>query len=140
MAALTDYAESGFLNAMFRGNPNSFAFPTGIYIGLTSDSPTDADPTANEISGNGYARKQVVQDTGNWTAPVADTGGHTIDNTATIQFAQATGNWGYVSGVIIADSPTGGNVYMRGALTTAREVQSGDEFKFNIGELDIKFF
>ena len=51
MSAMTDYFESGVLNQVFRGI--AFSFPsTGIYVGLTSDSPSEGSPDANEISGN----------------------------------------------------------------------------------------
>jgi hypothetical protein len=44
-----------------------------------------------------------------------------------------------VSGVIIADAATAGNVLLHGPLTTPRDVVSGDVFKFNDGDLDISF-
>lgn len=139
MSAMTDFMESGILASMFRGNPDSFTFPpTGIYIGLTSNSPSDADPTANELSGNGYARVQVTQNTSEWTAPADDSGPQKIENSNNIEFPTATANWGYVSGVIVSDAATGGNVYMRGDITTPRDVLSGDTFRFSANDLDIK--
>ena len=136
MSAMTDWFESGILNQIFRGI--TLTLPsTGVYIGLTSDSPTDADPTANELSGNGYARIHVP--TGDWNAPVADGNGQLVDNSAAIDFATATGNWGYASGVIICDAVSGGNILMRGDLTTPRDVLSGDTFRFSAGDMDIKF-
>jgi len=136
MSAMTDWFESGILNQIFRGI--TLTLPsTGVYIGLTSDSPTDADPTANELSGNGYARIHVP--TGDWNAPVVDGNGQLVDNNTAIDFATATGNWGYASGVIICDSVSGGNVLMRGDLTTPRDVLSGDTFRFSAGDMDIKF-
>lgn len=136
MSAMTDWFESGILNQVLRGI--SLTLPsTGVYIGLTSDSPTDANPTANELSGNGYARIHVP--TGNWNAPTADGGGQLCDNNTAIDFSAATGNWGYASGVIICDAVTGGNVLMRGDLTTPRDVLSGDTFRFSSGDMDVKF-
>lgn len=136
MSAMTDWFESGILNQIFRGI--TLTLPTtGVYIGLTSDSPTDADPTANELSGNGYARIHVP--TGDWNAPVADGNGQLVDNSGAIDFATATGNWGYASGVIICDAVSGGNILMRGDLTTPRDVLSGDTFRFSAGDMDIKF-
>ena len=136
MSAMTDYFESGILNQIFRGI--SFSWPsTGIYVGLTSDSPTDAAPTANELSGDGYARVHVA--TGNWNAPSTDGGGQLVDNNTAIDFAAASADWGYVSGVIITDAVSGGNVLMRGDLTTPRNVLNGDTFRFSTGDLDVKF-
>ena len=137
MSAMTDYFESGVLNQVFRGI--SFSFPsTGIYVGLTSDSPSEGSPDANEISGNNYSRVHVP--TGDWNAPTADGNGQLIDNNTSIDFPTATGgNWGYASGVIITDAASGGNVLMKGDLTTAREILEGDVFRFNANDLDVKF-
>ena len=134
MSNMTDYMESGLINAMFRGNPNSFAFATGIYIGLTGDNPTDAAPTANELSGNGYARVQVVQNTTNWTAVGTD--GKT-ENLAAIEFPEASATWNTASGVVIADAATGGNVFFYGNLTTPKQADNGDTLRFKSGELEI---
>ena len=56
-----------------------------------------------------------------------------------VTFPTATANWGMVSGVFIADSSSGTNVLLHGSLTTARDVQDGDVFKFNAGDLDVTF-
>ena len=137
MSAMTNYFESGILNQVFRGI--SLTLPsTGIYIGLTSDSPAEATPTANEISGNAYARVHVP--TGNFTSPSADGNGHKVENNTAIDFPTAAGgNWGYASGVVITDAVTGGNVLMKGALSTPRNVLEGDTFRFSATDLDIKF-
>jgi len=137
MSAMTNYFESGILNQVFRGI--SLTLPsTGVYIGLTSDSPAEATPTANEISGNAYARVHVP--TGNFTAPSADGNGHKVENNAAIDFPTAAGgNWGYASGVIIADALSGGNILMKGSLTDPRNILEGDTFRFSATDLDIKF-
>lgn len=136
MSAMTNFFESGLINQVLRGI--SFTFPsTGIYIGLTSDSPSEGSPEANELSGNGYARVHVP--TGNWTTPSTDGNGQKSENNTAIDFPTATNDWGYASGVIITDSLSGGNVLLKGDLTTAREVLSGDTFRFNANDLDIKF-
>ena len=44
-----------------------------------------------------------------------------------------------VSGVFITDASTAGNVLLHGSLTTSRDVQDGDVFKFNAGDLDVTF-
>ena len=60
-------------------------------------------------------------------------------NTSAITFATASADWGNVSGVIVADAASAGNVLLHGSLTTARDVKNGDVFKFNAGDLDITF-
>lgn len=134
--AMTDYFESGLLSQIFRGQ--SLTLPsTGVYIGLTSDHPAEATPAANEIAGNGYTRVHVP--TGNFDPPTVDGSGQLVSNNAAITFPTATGNWGYASGVIIADALAGGNVFFKGILTTPRDVLSGDTFRFNTSDLDVKF-
>ena len=137
MSAMTNYFESGILNQVFRGI--SLTLPsTGVYIGLTSDSPSEGSPAANELSGNGYARVHVP--TGNFNAPTADGNGHKVENNTAIDFPTAAGgNWGYASGVIIADALSGGNVLMKGDLTTPRNILDGDTFRFSSTDLDVKF-
>ena len=137
MSAMTNFFESGILNQVFRGI--SLTLPsTGVYIGLTSDSPSESAPAANELTGNAYARVHVA--TGNWNAPSADGNGHKVENNAAIDFPTAAGgNWGYASGVIITDALSGGNVLMKGALTTPRNILDVDTFRVSSTDLDVKF-
>ena len=137
MSAMTNYFESGILNQVFRGM--SFTLPsTGVYIGLTSGVPTEVESASDELTGNAYARVHVA--TGNWNAPVADSNGHKVENNAAIDFPTAAGgNWGYASGVLITDALSGGNVLMKGSLTTPRNILEGDTFRFSSTDLDVKF-
>ena len=137
MSAMTNYFESGILNQVFRGI--SLTLPsTGVYIGLTSGVPTEVNAASDELSGNGYARVHAA--TGKWEAPSADGNGHRVRNDEAIDFPTATGgNWGYASGVIIADALTGGNILMKGALTTPRNILDGDTFRFSATDLAVKF-
>ena len=136
MSNMTDFLESGLLNAMLRGNPDSYSFPIGVYVGLTGDNPNDATPTANELSGDGYARVQVVQNTTNWTAVTA--GGKT-ENGAAIEFPEASATWDTASGVVIMDTGTGGNCLLYGNLSTPRQALTGDVLRFKSGDLEITF-
>ena len=43
MAALSDYAESGILNLLLRGNTNTFAAPSNVSIALCSGVPIDSN-------------------------------------------------------------------------------------------------
>jgi len=137
MSAMTNFFESGILNQVFRGI--SLTLPsTGVYIGLTSGVPTEATPSSDELTGNAYARVHVA--TGDWNPPTADGDGHKVENNTAIDFPTAAGgNWGYASGVIITDALSGGNVLMKGALTTPRNILEGDTFRFSSTDLDVKF-
>ena len=85
-----------------------------------------------EVATGSYTRIQVTD----WLDP---DGGGATQNNADITFPTATADWGYVSGVFVADAATDGNVLLHGALVSARDVNSGDVFKFNAGDLDITF-
>lgn len=138
MSAMSDYLEAALINHIFRGT--AYSQPSGIFIALTSGVPADTATggTLNEIAGDGYARASGCVPSSNgdskWDAPT--TAGDT-ENTAAIEFAQASADWGYVSGIAICDVLTGGNVLFHGALTTPRIVRNGDTFKFNAGDIDL---
>ena len=137
MSAMTNYFESGILNQVFRGI--TLTLPsTGVYLALTSDSPAEATPAANELSGFAYTRIHVP--TGHWSAPATDVNGQKIQNDEVLDFPAASGgNWGFASGVLITDALTGGNVLMKGNLTIPRDILNGDTFRFSATDLDIKF-
>jgi len=136
MAAFSDYVESGLINHLLR--TGTFAKPPNISIALCSNVPVDASTGANcsELpNSNGYARFNMgAPADASWAAPGAS--GYTY-NLSQLTFNQATADWGYVSGVAIVDSGVygAGNVLMYGALTTPRQVLNGDQFKFNVADI-----
>ena len=133
MSALSTYLENKLVDHVLRNT--AYTTPgTTIYVGLIKfyDSPVvEAGTLTQEASGGAYARIQVTA----WDAP---SDGAT-QTTSAITFPTATGDWGNVSGVIVADAASAGNVLLHGSLTTARDVKNGDVFKFNAGDLDITF-
>jgi hypothetical protein len=139
---MTNYTESGVLNHLFR--TGTFAKPSTISIGLTTDIPADdvTGGSANEVTNAGsYARVDVgAPADGDWDFVDQGPGasGHT-ENSAAITFPQATANWGMVSGIIICDSATyaAGNVIMTGKLNSPRDIQNNDTFSFGISDVDI---
>ena len=140
--AMSNYLESAVIDHLFRAG--TFAKPSAIYIGLIKFYEADkveamtgtSVSTAKEVSGGAYARIAVTQNDDNWSA--ASAGGAT-SNSNDLTFPTATADWGNVSGVFVADALTGGNLLLHGALTTSRDVQDGDVFKFNAGDLDVTF-
>ena len=133
MAALSNYLENALVNHVLRNT--AFTTPgTTIYVGLIKfyeSSKLEAGTLTQEASGSAYARVQVTA----WDAP---SNGAT-QNTSDVSFPTASANWGMISGVIVSDHATAGNVLLHGSLTSARDVQNGDVFKFNAGDLDITF-
>ena len=145
MSALTEYLENKLINHVFRNT--AYTTPgTSVYVGLVGYYESGGanglehglkpyNGSNKELSGGSYARVQHTA----WRSPYTVGTSGVIDNNTAVTFPTATGNWGMVSGVIIADASTQGNVLMHGALTTPRDVKSGDVFKFNANDLDITF-
>lgn len=131
MANASDYLEQQVFNHIFRDD--TFSKPANIFIGLTLDVPTDAG-AYTEVDGLAYARYAGASGDAVWAAH-SDTSSNAID----FEWTAAGGNWGTVSGVVITDSatPSGGNVLLHGELTTPKNVQTGDVFKFAAGDLDV---
>ena len=140
--AMSNYLESAVVDHLFR--TGTFAKPSAIYVGLIKyyeaakvEAMTGTSVSvAKEASGGAYARIAVTQNDSNWSA--ASAGGAT-SICRDIPFPTATADWGNISGVFVADALTGGNLLLHGALTTPRDVQDGDVFKFNAGDLDVTF-
>jgi hypothetical protein len=133
MSAMSTYLENALASHVLRNT--AYTTPgTSIYVGLINFYETaklEAGTLTQEQSCGAYARVQTTA----WDAP---SDGAT-QNTAAVTFPTATANWGMVSGVFIADASSGTNVLLHGSLTTARDVQDGDVFKFNAGDLDVTF-
>ena len=138
MANASDYLASGLFDHIF--SDRTFSKPSNIAIALTSgvlnDSQTGA--TIPEMANaNGYARVPNASGANFWTHHSND---GPADNKSTITFPQASADWdGTVSGVVLLDSKTygQGNVLVWGYLSNPQQVLSGNEFKFNTGNLDI---
>tara|TARA_Y100000401_G_scaffold116707_1_gene123149 strand:+ start:289 stop:696 length:408 start_codon:yes stop_codon:yes gene_type:complete len=134
MSAMSTYLENALVNHVLRNT--AYTTPgTSVYVGLIKYYETDkmeaGTLTSKEDFGGSYARVQVT----GWDAP---SDGAT-QNTGAITFPTATGDWGMVSGVIVSDHASAGNILLHGSLTTPRDVKNGDVFKFNAGDLDITF-
>ena len=133
MSAMSTYLEDKIANHVLRNT--AYTTPgTTVYVGLIKyydATVVEAGTLTQEASGGSYARIQVTA----WDAP---SNGAT-QNTGAITFPTATGDWDNISGVIVSDAASAGNVLLHGSLTTARDVKNGDVFKFNAGDLDITF-
>ena len=133
MANASDYLEQAIYNHIFRAT--SFAKPTPS-IGLTLDVPNDAGTYSEVAAGVGYARYANASGDAVWSVMTAPGSGQ---NAVEFSFGPATSDWGTVSGVVIADSSTraAGNVLLHGSLTSPRNVQTGDTFKFSAANLKV---
>ena len=128
MGGFSDYWENKILDHIF--GKSSYTPPT-IYVGLSTEDPTDDASGLAEPSGNGYTRVQTSAC--DWNA--ASNG--TLDNSSDIIFTQATGNWGTITHFALFDTATAGNMLAHGALSQSKSISESDTAKFEAGDLDI---
>jgi hypothetical protein len=99
----------------------------GAYVALYSGNPYGA---GTEITGIGYARKQITCSPATFSAPTG-----TITNSAIVDFGSAGSVWGTIDHMAIYDAPTGGHMIHAGPLTLPRDIQDKDPVTFPIGTL-----
>jgi len=126
MSALSDYAENLVLDWLLTGG--SVSRPSAWYVALHTGDPGEAG-SANELSGNGYARQAV-------TFAAAVDGA--TENEGQLTFGPNTdSNWGTVSHVSVWDDETGGNCLFKGALSSSVSINVGDSLVIGAGNLQI---
>jgi len=128
MGGFSDYWENKILDHIF--GKGSYTPPT-IYMGLSTADPADDGSGLSEPSGNGYTRTQTSPS--NWN--VASNG--SLNNTADITFAQATGSWGTITHFALFDAASTGNMLAHGVLSQSKTIGNSDTAQFQAGDLDI---
>lgn len=134
MTAASNYLENKILDHTLR--VASYTQPSGLYLALFTNTSGNAaanlenGTTSDEVSGSGtaYARKTVA-----FGAAVAGTSA----TSATVTFDAATASWGSITHVAVMDAATGGNVLYWGAVTTSKQIDTGDTFQVTSGNLTI---
>ena len=127
MAGFSDYLEDKVLKHVFGGS--AYSAPSTLYVALYTVAPTDTGG-GTEVSGGGYTRKTAA-------FTVSGTNPTQASNTAAIEYPTATANYGPVVAVGIFDASSSGNLMAYANLTSSKVVSTGDEFRFNAGDLDI---
>lgn len=129
----SDFLENRILDHLL-GGPD-FNRPATIFLALStaaySDSATGS--SMSEVSGGGYARVAVSNNTTNWP----NASGSQKANGEVFTFPAATGNWGTVQSFYIVDASSGGNCLYGADLTVARTIASGDTASFAVGSIVI---
>ena len=125
MAAMSNYLENALINAVLRNT--SYTSPTTVYAALFTSDPTDAG-SGTEVSGGSYARKAIA-----FGAP----SNGVSTNSGSVEFDQATGNWGTITHFALFDAATSGNMLFHGALTTSKTIETGDVFKFATSSVSV---
>lgn len=111
---------------------------TNWFIGLFTTMPNEAGATGVEVitSGTAYARVAIARtgagfDAASGTAPAF------VDNTAAINYAQATASWGTVLGWGLFETVSGADLWFFASLSTSKLVQTGDTASFAAGALKV---
>ena len=124
--SFSNYLETKVLDHVFGGA--AYTAPSTLYLALFTTNPSeDASGTEVSTSGTAYAR-QVATFT---------TTGNTTSNTSAIEFPTATASFGTVSHVGLMDASTGGNLLAYAALSSSKDIATGDVFRVPVGDLDI---
>lgn len=129
----SDFLENKILDHVL-GGP-AYVKPTTIYIALSTAAYNDAatGTAMNEVSGGGYSRVAVTNDTTAWP----NASGGSKSNGTVFTFPAATATWGTVQSFYIVDTATGGNLLYGADLTVARTIASGDTASFAVGAITI---
>ncbi|KKN40058.1 hypothetical protein LCGC14_0737210 [marine sediment metagenome] len=123
------YAENKSLELLV--GKTAFATPT-TYIGLFTVIPDENGAGGTEASLGNYAR--IVTAGADWEAAAAGA----IQNANDLTFAEATGAaWGLIVGIGIWDAITAGNMIFWISLIGNKQVDIGDTFRLEAGEIDI---
>lgn len=130
MGSFSDYLENEILDHILKVGIFPVV-PLNIYVALSTADPLDDGSGVTEPSGGGYAR--VLCNT--WAAAAI----RVTSNTNTIQFAQATADWGNITHFALFDAITGGNMLAHGSLTTPRYISAGQTYSVAAGGLTISF-
>lgn len=127
--AKSNYAAGKLLDHLF--GIASWTVPTNTYIALMTSNPTDAGGgTEVSTSGTAYAREAVAFDASEWTRT-----NNEVTNDNDIEFAEATADYGTVTGHAAYDASSAGNLLWWAALSPAQTVGSGSQFAFEAGAL-----
>ena len=119
------YLADKLIDATVRNTP--YDTPEDVFIALYTTDLTKLDIGA-EVSEASYNRQKIVM-----TVPVE---GQT-ENSAQIDFSEATSNWGLITHIGIRDEANDGNLLYFTKLDDAKDVLSGDQFRINVDKLKI---
>lgn len=112
--------------------------PATVYIALFTSDPGEGTG-GTEVTGSGYARVAVTNNSTNFPAATGSTTGQKSNGTA-ITWPTATGDWASAANIgfwAMFDASSGGNRMYKGALTVAKPVLNGDTASIAIGVMVI---
>ena len=119
------YLADKLIDATVRNTP--YETPEEVYLALYTTDPTKED-VGIEVREASYNRQQVTMST-----PVDGQS----ENSAQIDFSQATSNWGLVTHIGIRDQAFDGNLLYFTTLDNAKNILTGDQFRIDADKLKL---
>lgn len=113
---LSTYLENAILNHVL--GAVAFTPPSSMQLALFTSACTD-DALGTEVSGGGYSRVSITNNTTNW----ANSSAGVKKNATVITFPALSASWGSVTHWALMD---GTNILCHGAFTTARTFAVGE--------------
>ncbi len=122
------------LGLLFGAVGSPYTAPATLYFGLATAVAADGTVTG-EPTGNNYARKSITNDTSLWNTAANGA----LDNKIAITFPQASGLWGTLDTVFIANhgSNDGAAIIAYGTLSVEKTITTNDTPSFAAGDLNI---
>jgi hypothetical protein len=131
MNNLTDAGEAQLLTWQLTNT--AVSRPIAWYVSLHIGPTTDAGPAANEVVGNGYARKPVGGATG---FTVSGTEPTQAVNPSLLSFGPCvTADWGLVTHAGVWTALTGGTCLWTGPLMESKTIAVNDSLTISAGAL-----
>lgn len=134
MVAKSDWFEQQVLNVL---RNQAVAGLSSVWVALHTASPTDA-PLANELTGGGYGRVQVLA--AGWTAPAPVDETYQITNAADVLWPIATANWASFTHFSLWTAQSSGNMVYHGLINGGVPVTilKDQQFVARAGQLAIR--
>ena len=111
------------------GQSHSLASSVTPWVRLWITLPDEAGTGGTEVTGGAYAAKSSL---GKW----GSVSGGVVSASADITWAEATSDWGTITGVTIEDAASGGNMLIRKAVTPTA-VTTGDTARIAAGAFTV---
>ena len=121
----SNYLANKLIDATVRNTP--YDTPAKAWVALYTTDPTKED-VGSEVSEASYNRQEIVM-----SVPVEGQS----ENSAQIDFAEATSNWGLITHIGIRDQAYDGNLMYFTAIDNPKNILTGDQFKVNADKLKL---
>lgn len=118
MGSFSDYTENKALDFLLGGQ--AFARAATLF-GSAHTATLNDNGSGTEVSGNGYARKSIANNSTNFPAAASRSKALAVQH----DFATASGSWGTVSDFGLWDASSSGNLILADIAATPQVVSSG---------------